>query len=742
MGTAPNIQVILKAPTNFMTSQWQYYMDSPAKNINYKECSNIWIPDADSKAKFLCIEPTGITWDSDTLQEFKYGADKSFTIVYNAFGLNDYGISHYAQTANHWYAYSTAVHEADTPAVFYGRCSNLNGAKFDIYPRVDFSKSFTQTGPDSLSRTHYFCPLVVRFNKFKSLDIYEYEYDDMVAFDGGETALVKKAEIPLGGDYAAAIDNYVFWNMCFVPLSRDGVYIYGNINGNFFGEAYYSRIKRENLYLMPRGAAGAQFYNYAGLGNGMVCLGRFNFTAGVDGTVTSELLSKADNDTQYPTVATTGYSPDGTTVTTELVDEDGNTIEDGDSFQEFKYKVTLDGSSDTKRTPIIFNVNVDLSGALDAYVQTGVDVSDDIVSVQESSGVETGDFRTTIKLRNKDGKYNYLLQRVMHEIIYSVNGNSRGVLYTNDLTIDFYATPTQEGLFAEWDCGDGWTKLEQQKCLNMPPLDGLTCKQGLEKTLQYLGWPTSKMAIEDIDFYFPQKRAGIDYCIMPEDGQTAADFIKNLHKEYFSTYIMRFDKDGKFEFKTPDDTVVSRTFYLSKAEAEAKYAIDELYYGYGQVDPNDYIYYTMGPVQIQYIYSEFVNEIWIVGYDETTDYIEMVMGIDIESQFNPYYPYYVGDRRVLIWITNIADSTVLNWIYNQIKLKRGQPRLITSFKTRVDESLRTGDFITIHPYDILFRITSLDISAEPDNVSFSSGAIYGMTVTVQSWPTSPNVLVV
>ena len=735
--TPPDFSVIIRAPRDYLGSRYANYYDKSGRNVRHKDLVDVWVPPAETQAKFVCLRSPSSSWITDsgltTITYEKEGGAGigSFVYAYNSFGVGDGGVAQ-NDTDITWWAHTKTAYEINTCPVVYGRWMPngiANSPKIEIYPTMDLLKTFTCT------YNYYFAPFFVKINGFESLQIYEYEHDDYAAFDANNTSMFNMTnEIFFGPTTSTSIDSNVYWSIGFIPLGVDGVYIYGNINSHSFGTAYYSKVERVNMPLMPSGCVGAR---YTSLGAGLIAIGKSTFAA--SGTVTSQLYSKSESNVDYPTVTFGEYVPEDTDITGVLVDGDGVTIVQGDAFQDYKTKLTLT-TSDTAKTPILFDVDIDFEGLLEEYIDSGIDISSYVMSIQERAGIEVGDFSGTIQIKNPNGILDWLIGRVAHEIVYTVNGVPRALLYTGDMGVELYRVPGQESYFVSWDCGDGWKKLQDQLCFNIPALDGMTVKTGLTQFFTYLGWDPSKLDIDDIDFTFPAKRGGQDYFYKPEDGQPAAEFLKDLYEQLFRRYIMRFDGSGKFQLKQENQEVVNRTFYLGVDGAAAGFALANIAYSQGELDdpPDvaDFQYFVMGDVSINYLYNDYVNEIWVMGYDPLCDYINTALWVDLESQFNPYYPNYIGDRKLVFLLINIANQGIVDYTCQAIADQKGIVRLRIEFRSKYDPLLRAGDFISIFPHQSLFRIEALDIEVADGVVDYSEGNMYGMKITALSWPMS------
>jgi hypothetical protein len=105
--------------------------------------------------------------------------------------------------------------------------------------------------------------------------------------------------------------------------------------------------------------------------------------------------------------------------------------------------------------------------------------------------------------------------------------------------------------------------------------------------------------------------------------------------------------------------------------------------------------------------SQHKNEIWVVGQDQTTEEPLAAVFLDYSSLYDPTYAYYVGERRLLIWLDpSLNTQDAVNWVCRTLAEKYARFRVYQTFEAQFDAALKPESVIQVD--DQLARIVSMD----------------------------------
>lgn len=748
MPTKPSISVVVSPPKKTVARHAQAYCSQPWKNSRLWTSTDCYL---DDKAGCAFIEPTwepsAFPWTKDDYNLYP-GDATAFMETKNALGKGDYGV---AFAGNTTYPVTTtwSVITANDDERRIGRnqgvifsftwhrptAAAVVGLKF--FPRIDLSKYVLVGGS-----AFWFSPYHLAIDSNLRLRVYEYPHDEYNTFYNNHlTALTEVYRHPLVVNAETLADK---WHTLWIqPVSNDEVRVISDIlQGDGF--SYRSIVTRNNVQMSPEGVAAV-----TALGGGIGSVNICPLTMEDTGSFKGPTQSKSVADTTYPSLKVFGWSPSVETnngdLDNQVVDPDtgygGITYNvysvatvggvetetlvpttGGPEFKDFKVEVTLTPTANV--SPSVNDIVVDFAETTQTNTDPSVDVSADVVALQESVSSEFGSARTKIQIRNQNGVYNAIAERPVNEIDFDIAGVDRATLFTLNPSYDWFKTPRQSALTLDWECGDGFAYLQRELCAQHPPYDGMLLSDALTEFMGRLGFGADRLDIDATPgVYLPKKRGKDNYLFKPEDGSCAADFLKQLHEWFKSDWTCRFDGDGKFCFKDASTLTVARTYYPASAYKPT---------------PDDYVIY--GDAKVELMHDQFYNEIWVVGKDPRNGKPMVVTRQNLPSQTDKNAPDYVGRRLLMLAITKINRLDYLKQLLDEYWKHLGVIRSRITFNTRVDPNLHEQDFIRIYGVASLWRVESITNDVQVDNVASSvinstTPVIRGAQITAIQWPT-------
>lgn len=752
-----NLVATVRKPTRLLTRDWAASLDAMRRNIRGRTYSDTYF-DPLAGAVMLTPQVDPGYWqygkDGYTLQVWNGASWAAYSNAWtegeNAFGdegsyIGFAGDSTYPATTP-WAAYraDNKYFLADSPMAFTLHWTPPAGTflpQLQFWPRIDKTQTVTYNG-----YTYYYSPVGFYLDATNAdLVVCEYEYDDLAHLTAG--AMINETyRHPLDTTIVGVSGQWVSFMLIPVPetftASDSKVYYYDDFvlrspilkNGGF---CYRTKIKRKGpgqggLRLFPQGIAGMR-----SLTGGMAGMTMPYVYFPSTGYVISQKYSKRQADTAYPTLEWEAYQPSGTALGYMIVDENGTGIVSGSTFQDFWVKVTLTSSTPGNYlSPILYSFSPRVAGEALDQAQDETDISAD-VNIQESVSEDLIGYRASVSLRNREQQYNELVYRPANEIAFSFGGTNRAVLYTLNPSFPWYRIPTNPALTINWECGDFWTRLKSQYVTNMPDYGNQTIKAAITDYMERIGFDPLRLhiadSLADASATLPWSSGKDDPLCRPQDNSTADAFLSDLYEKWFADYQMYFGADDVGGVLKPalyiedppdlqDPASIHRTFYTARAFATAV----------GEADP----YYVCGAADVVFQHDMFFNEIWVFGFEPATENPIADMWLDIYSQTDENYLYYVGERRITAVVTRLPTIEYVNQYLDLLKKMLGRPRRLVTFETKYDPTLRPGDFIKFYGLSMIFKVRSTDTSIDPSRVSqMYDDTVHGCKIEALEWPT-------
>jgi len=135
---------------------------------------------------------------------------------------------------------------------------------------------------------------------------------------------------------------------------------------------------------------------------------------------------------------------------------------------------------------------------------------------------------------------------------------------------DADTAPSDETEVLLLDCRDGWAKIEKTLISDPEPFDGMYLHTAIQRLLHIAGFVAGDWEIETVDYQLPSVPAASkgEWSLLPEVGDTVAQWIQRLHEEFARKFFYGFTPTltgVKFYFVSPEflTNTANATVYLS-----------------------------------------------------------------------------------------------------------------------------------------------------------------------------------
>lgn len=389
----------------------------------------------------------------------------------------------------------------------------------------------------------------------------------------------------------------------------------------------------------------------------------------VSGTFSSPVLALPYSSTQPPSVSYLAHQPlpEGTSISLSLTKGDGAPPEP--PMEDYRYAVTL-STAEATRTPYYWATRVDFVPTQRTATGAAVAVNTFIRETQERCSLDQPLRSLTFTANDKDGVFDAYKRRANLPVQMKIGAESRFTGSTNIPT-------SSEGSpkLVTLECYDGWRRLQNALLSNAETYDGMIHTEVVKRVCQRAGLPESRLEIA-FDTYSLPTSEDDEPLYRPENGQSAASFLEQI-RDSFSGWRMGFDEEGKFFYRPPaSDLTPQAYFHRTTAEAE----------GLGGAAARHYPLLSLSQKVDQ---SQHRNEIWVVGQDQRTEEPLAAAFLDYSSLYDPTYEYYVGERRLLIWLDpGLNTQEAVNWVCRTLAEKYARFRVYQTFEGQFDEILK------------------------------------------------------
>jgi hypothetical protein len=747
----PIISAVVRPAEHLISRQSESFASTPSQWVRGWTTNGCVIYEISGSAMLEPLwKPSSYQWGLDEYQVVP--TDRTaWAETKNALGRGDKSIGFAGNASNPpatpWSAFLTDSHSfGRNQGVLFNfiwyRPAGSTFPDLNIYPRMDPIHAVWYYGT-----LIYFTPFRLVIDSQMKMMVYEYPYDTFAPFISNPlTALTQVYTHPI---IVKPEDLAAEWHSIeIIAASDEDIRINSDIlfNGGFL---FRSSLDRKNIWMLPEGVAGMH-----SLVGGLSQVEITPLETPAVGTIKSSKMSKSASNSVYPTMKVFGWSPSAIdtdrgflknqnipngdigfggikyrilSVTGEGAGEVETEV-DPDSEEEFQdFKVEVELTPLDNVSPVINDLILDYENETDTLSLPTVDISADIMEITESISDEVN-YKATIKIRNRDGIYNALAERIMNEIDLDIDGKDKAVLYTLNTSYEWWKTPYQSALELNWDCGDGFEYLKRDLVVRHPPYDGLMLSEAIREFLNREGFGDDRLDIDPTPtLYLPKKHGADKYQFKPEDGTPAVDFIQQLAEWFRSEWTCRFAGDGKFEFKEALDIngqplAIARTYYTKSED---------------KPDPDDHLVYT--DVQVELLQDQFFNEIWVCGLDKRRDEPIISVFHNLPSQTDPNAHDYVGRRLVMLVPMRVNTLAPVSVVCQELTKHYGILRTRVVFNTRLDPELKKDDFIIISGVAHTWRVVSINNNVNiqtmaSSTINSTTPVIRGMQVTAIQWP--------
>lgn len=392
-------------------------------------------------------------------------------------------------------------------------------------------------------------------------------------------------------------------------------------------------------------------------------------TFAASGSFASPILALPYSSTQPPSVSYLAHQPlpEGTSVSVSLTKGDGSPPEP--PMEDYKYTVTL-STAETTQTPYYWATRAEFVPTQRTATGASITVDSFIREIQERCSLDQPLRSLTFSANDEGGALDSYKRRANLPVQLKVSGVPRFTGATN--------LPTAEEGHPEWvtlECYDGWRRLQNALLSNGETYDGMVHTEVVKRICQRAGLPESRLEIAFDTYCLPTSQDD-EPLYRPENGQSAASFLEHI-RDSFSGWRMGFDEEGKLFYRPPaSDLTPKAYFYRTTADAE----------GMGGAPARHYPLFSLSEKVDQ---SQHRNEIWVVGQDQRTEEPLAAAFLDYSSLYDPTYAYYVGERRLLIWLDpGLNTQDAVNWVCRTLAEKYARFRVYQNFEGQFDETLK------------------------------------------------------
>jgi hypothetical protein len=357
---------------------------------------------------------------------------------------------------------------------------------------------------------------------------------------------------------------------------------------------------------------------------------------------------------------------DGTSISVALTKGDGSPPEP--PLEDYQYTTTLSTTAPT-HTPFYRATKIDFASTQRAINGASVPVDTFIREIAERCSLDQPLRSLSFTANNESGIFDSYKSRANLPVQLNVGDQPRFTGVTN--------LPTAEEGHIEWitlECYDGWRRLQNALLSNAQTFDGLAHTEVVRDICHRAGLPDSRLEIASDDYALPSSQDD-EPLYRPTNGQSAASFLEHI-RDSFSGWRMGFNAEGKF-FYQPPSTDIEPTAFFHRTTAEAN--------DFGGPSARHYALRSLAQKVDQ---SQHRNEIWVVGQDQETEEPLAAVFLDFSSLYDPTYAYYVGERRLLIWLDpGLNTQEAVNWVCRTLAEKYARFRVYQTFEAQFDETL-------------------------------------------------------
>jgi len=150
--------------------------------------------------------------------------------------------------------------------------------------------------------------------------------------------------------------------------------------------------------------------------------------------------------------------------------------------------------------------------------------------------------------------------------------------------------------------------------------------------------------------------------------------------------------------------------------------------------PREDAYYCINPT-VTFQHELHRNEIWVVGLDPITQHPIIDLWLDARSQTDEDWPYYVGERRVMVALTRLPTAQHVERYLDNLRRIFGCVRRKISFTSKLDPYLTPKYFINFYGLGFVFQVmsTGVEITSEMTSQSYDD-TVHGCRIEAIEWP--------
>ncbi len=481
------------------------------------------------------------------------------------------------------------------------------------------------------------------------------------------------AKVAEGRLFADAEEFYGRWHRIWIlPVKRDGIVIQGD---HGLGFCY----REEDVLSVEEEGGRKNYVTFAARVRIRVLGGMFVFALGrpsyaTSGTLASPTICLPYTATAEPKTEVRWELREGCTVGLEVLAE-----KDGGAFEppadKFAYRLTLSGPGD--ETPMVYEARVEFDPTTRERSPQAVDCSNYVLYVREVRSADRQSARMEFTVDNTGGTFDEKRERANLRVTLDVDGKRRFTGLTG-------RTVTKEGNAetVTFVCSDLWKRLEAARLSNASCFDGEVHTEVVKRLCKLAGIREEEMVVAEDEYRLPEAEGDEEPLFLPRNGETVASFLSYI-AESFSGWRLGFDEEGKFHYEPWPEEEPQKTFVTKHPAGEGELVV---FARESEVDE-----------------SGHANEIWVIGRSDSGKLLSAYY-VDYSSMHDPTYRYYVGERRLLIWVdTALNSQAAVNWVCRTLAEEAAKFKHYARVEAEFDAEVGPGDRVTMDGLEYVVR---------------------------------------
>lgn len=280
-------------------------------------------------------------------------------------------------------------------------------------------------------------------------------------------------------------------------------------------------------------------------------------------------------------------------------------------------------------------------------------------------------------------------------------------------------------------CRDYWSVLEQYRMTDPVPMDGMNLGSAVAHLVRMAGFTDADLDIGSVDFSL--ERVGAEssgeWSLLPEVGDTPAEWLRRLRSDYAPTYQMGWRPGTAgpvFAFKSPEavGSVAVGTVYTEAGLAPTWPWIT----GYSGTAGTTPVYGSVPHIGMvaqrwqEQVLPPEANDVWVIGANPRTR-SPIVAHYSDAASMDPTLAgtarptNWLGEPRRYSWVDQaITGTPTATWCAAQLAARLTVPRWVCEWESSMllkadGMPVWVGDVVSLNDV-ALYRVTSMSVECE------------------------------